>query len=215
MYFLKFQEIESEKKIVSDKSSELEDEISAIKIDLNHNSQLLDEENKKLSPLRDKKMENLAKIQKINLELDNLILEENRIKSLQEKLRKSLNEIDSDLEREKSITLDATLNEKRVLEEKKELLKTENELTVIEDKSSLNLDDAKKELNELKAELDVMINELEVLIDSNQKINKETFKVFKNLINKITVSQENTLRVLGKMSSLRVTRLKEKRESKI
>ena len=33
----------------------------------------------------------------------------------------------------KSITLDATLNEKRVLEEKKELLKTENELTVIED----------------------------------------------------------------------------------
>ena len=67
LYYLKFQEIESEQKIISDKSSELEDEISAIKIDLNHNSQLLDEENKKLSPLRDKKMENLAKIQKINL----------------------------------------------------------------------------------------------------------------------------------------------------
>ena len=214
MYFLKFQEIESEKKIVSDKSSELEDEISAIKIDLNHNSQLLDEENKKLSPLRDKKMENLAKIQKINLELDNLILEENRIKSLQEKLRKSLNEIDSDLEREKSITLDATLNEKRVLEEKKELLKTENELTVIEDKSSLNLDDAKKELNELKAELDVMINELEVLIDSNQKINKETFKVFKNLINKITVSQEKYATCFGKNESIKSDSIKRKERIK-
>ena len=208
LYYLKFQEIESEQKIISDKSSELEDEISAIKIDLNHNSQLLDEENKKLSPLRDKKMENLAKIQKINLELDNLVLEENRIKSLQEKLRKSLNEIDSDLEREKSITLDATLNEKRVLEEKKELLKTENELTVIEDKSSLNLDDAKKELNELKAELDVMINELEVLIDSNQKINKETFKVFKNLINKITVSQEKYATCFGKNESIKSDSIK-------
>ena len=214
LYFLKFQEIESEKKIVSDKSSELEDEISAIKIDLNHNSQLLDEENKKLSPLRDKKMENLAKIQKINLELDNLILEENRIKSLQEKLRKSLNEIDSDLEREKSITLDATLNEKRVLEEKKELLKTENELTVIEDKSSLNLDDAKKELNELKAELDVMINELEVLIDSNQKINKETFKVFKNLINKITVSQEKYATCFGKNEFIKSDSIKRKERIK-
>ena len=214
LYYLKFQEIESEQKIISDKSSELEDEISAIKIDLNHNSQLLDEENKKLSPLRDKKMENLAKIQKINLELDNLVLEENRIKSLQEKLRKSLNEIDSDLEREKSITLDATLNEKRVLEEKKELLKTENELTVIEDKSSLNLDDAKKELNELKAELDVMINELEVLIDSNQKINKETFKVFKNLINKITVSQEKYATCFGKNESIKSDSIKRKERIK-
>ena len=214
LYYLKFQEIESEKKIVSDKSSELEDEISAIKIDLNHNSQLLDEENKKLSPLRDKKMENLAKIQKINLELDNLVLEENRIKSLQEKLRKSLNEIDSDFEREKSITLDATLNEKRVLEEKKELLKTENELTAIEDKSSLNLDDAKRELNELKAELDVMINELEVLIDSDQKINKETFKILKDLINKITISQEKYASCFGKNESIKSDSIKRKERIK-
>ena len=214
LYYLKFQEIESEQKIISDKSSELEDEISAIKIDLNHNSQLLDEENKKLSPLRDKKMENLAKIQKINLELDNLVLEENRIKSLQEKLRKSLNEIDSDFEREKSITLDATLNEKRVLEEKKELLKTENELAAIEDKSSLNLDDAKRELNELKAELDVMINELEVLIDSDQKINKETFKILKDLINKITISQEKYASCFGKNESIKSDSIKRKERIK-
>ena len=214
LYYLKFQEIEGEQKIISDKSSELEDEISAIKIDLNHNSQLLDEENKKLSPLRDKKMENLAKIQKINLELDNLVLEENRIKNLQEKLRKSLNEIESDFEREKSITLDATLNEKRVLEEKKELLKTENELTAIEDKSSLNLDDAKRELNELKAELDVMINELEVLIDSDQKINKETFKILKDLINKITISQEKYASYFGKNESIKSDSIKRKERIK-
>ena len=43
------------KKQVAEKLSELEDEISAINIDFNHNNSLLEEENKKLSPLRDKK----------------------------------------------------------------------------------------------------------------------------------------------------------------
>ena len=36
--------------------------------------------------------------------------------------------LESDLEREKSISLDASLNEKRILEEKNELLKTEKQL---------------------------------------------------------------------------------------
>ena len=77
------------------------------------------------------------------------------------------------------------------------------------------MDDAKRELNELKAELDVMINELEVLIDSDQKINKETFKILKDLINKITISQEKYASCFGKNESIKTTRLKEKRESKI
>ena len=45
--------------------SEQDDEISAIKIDLNHNTELLNEENAKLTPLRDRKLESLAKLQKI------------------------------------------------------------------------------------------------------------------------------------------------------
>ena len=47
-----------------------------------------------------------------------------RVKTLQEKLEKSIKTISSDLEREKSISLDANLNEKE-LKEKEELLKTE------------------------------------------------------------------------------------------
>ena len=62
----------------------------AVNIDLNHNNSLLEEENRKLAPLRDKKMESAASLQKLNLDMTNLIEEESRVKSLQEKLEKSI-----------------------------------------------------------------------------------------------------------------------------
>ena len=125
LYYLKLIEIEKNKKQILDNVSEQDDEISAIKIDLNHNTELLNQENAKLGPLRDRKLESLAKLQKINLDMTNLEEEEKRIKKLSLKLENSLETIDSDLEREKSISLDASLNEKRILEEKDELIKTE------------------------------------------------------------------------------------------
>ena len=60
LYFLKIREIEKDKKQIQEKLNELDDDISAINIDYNHNNTLLEEENKKLSPLRDKKMESAA-----------------------------------------------------------------------------------------------------------------------------------------------------------
>jgi hypothetical protein len=54
----------------------LDDEISALNIDFNHNNTCLEEENKKLAPLRDKKMESAAKLQKLNLDMTNLVEEE-------------------------------------------------------------------------------------------------------------------------------------------
>ena len=119
LYYLKIKEIEKDKKQILEKLSESEDEISAINIDYNHNSTLLDEENKKLAPLRDKKMESAASLQKLNLDMTNLVEEEARVKSLQEKLEKSIKTINSDLEREKSISLDANLNEKEFLKRRK------------------------------------------------------------------------------------------------
>ena len=79
----------------------MDDEISAVNIDMNHNTALLEEENKKLAPLRDKKMESAASLQKLNLNMASLVEEELRVKSLQEKLEKSIKTIESDLEREK------------------------------------------------------------------------------------------------------------------
>ena len=52
LYFLKIREIEKDKKSITEKLSEQEDEISAIKLDLNHNNSILEEENKKLQLTR-------------------------------------------------------------------------------------------------------------------------------------------------------------------
>ena len=124
LYFLKIQEIDLEKTSLKDKINEQEDDLSAVKIDLTHNNNLLSDADKKIAPLRDRKLENLAKIQKINLDLNNLQDEEKRVKDLRVKLQKDLDLIYSDLEREKSIGLDASLNEKRLLEEKDTILKS-------------------------------------------------------------------------------------------
>ena len=169
---MKISEIEKDKKQVTEKLSEIEDEISAINIDLNHNNTLLDEETKKLEPLRDKKMESAASLQKLNLDMTSLIEEEARVKSLQEKLEKSIKTLESDLEREKSISLDAEFNEKRVSKEKDELLKTENELVQVETSSSKELKDSKSKLERLQADLNSLIDKIEKDIDNNKKLTK-------------------------------------------
>ena len=63
LYYLKLINIEKNKKEILENVNEQDDEISAVKIDLNHNTDLLNEENAKLSPLRDRKLESLAKLQ--------------------------------------------------------------------------------------------------------------------------------------------------------
>ena len=68
-------------------------------------------------------MESAASLQKLNLDMTNLDEEESRVKSFKKNLEKSIKTIESDLEREKSISLDADLNEKRISKEKEELLK--------------------------------------------------------------------------------------------
>ena len=47
LYYLRISEIEKDKKLILEKLSELDDEISAVNIDFNHNNTLLEEENKK------------------------------------------------------------------------------------------------------------------------------------------------------------------------
>ena len=214
LYFLKIREIEKDKKKILEKLSELEDEISAINIDYNHNNTLLEEENKKLSPLRDKKMESAATLQKLNLDMTNLNEEEIRVKSLQEKLEKSIKTVNSDLEREKSITLDAELNEKRISKEKEDLLNTENKLIDVETNSSKELQVSKVELNKLQDKLDLMLDQIEEDIENNKKLSKETFRDLKNLVKKITLSQEQYAEKYGKNKSIESDSIKRKERIK-
>ncbi len=214
LYFLKIEEIEKDKSQITEKLSELDDEISAINIDLNHNNNLLDEENKKLAPLRDKKMESAAKLQKLNLDITSLDDEENRVKSLQVKLDKSIRTIESDLERERSISLDAEINEKRILKEKEELLKTENELIEVETTSSKELTNSKSNLDNLQTQLDTMLNEIEKFIDQEKKITKSIFQELKALVKKITSSQEEYAEKYGKNKSIQSDSIKRKERIK-
>ena len=214
LYFLKIKEIEKDKKRIMEKLGELDDEISAVNIDYNHNNTLLDEENKKLAPLRDKKMESAATLQKLNLDMSNLIDEEARVKSLQEKLVKSIKTVESDLEREKSISLDADLNEKRISKEKEDLLNTENRLLDVETKSSRELQLSKEELVKLQSQLDLMLDEIEKDIDLDKKLTKEVFKDLKKLVKKITLSQEEYAEKLGKNKSIESDSIKRKERIK-
>ncbi len=214
LYFLKIKEIEKDKKKIQEKLSELDDEISAINIDYNHNNTLLDEENKKLSPLRDKKMESAATLQKLNLDMTNLVEEEARVKSLQEKLEKSIKTVDSDLEREKSISLDADLNEKRISKEKEDLLNTENKLIDVENNSNKELQISKTELDKLQNQLDSMLDQIESDIDRKKQLSKETFKQLKVLVKKITFSQEEYAEKYGKNKSIESDSIKRKERIK-
>jgi chromosome segregation protein len=214
LYFLKIQEIEKDKKQILDKLGELDDEISAINIDFNHNNSLLEEENKKLSPLRDKKMESVAKLQKLNLDMTNLEEEEARVKSLQIKLEKSVYTIDSDLERERSISLDAELNEKRILKEKEELLKTENELLEVETTSSKELKTSKTNLDNLQTQLDTLLDTIEEYIDLDRKLTKDIFHELKKIVKKITLSQEEYAEKYGKNKSIQSDSIKRKERIK-
>jgi chromosome segregation protein len=214
LYYLKISEIEKDKKIIEEKLSELDDDISAINIDFNHNNTLLEEENKKLAPLRDKRMESAAKLQKLNLDMSNLEEEESRVKSLQEKLEKSIKTVESDLDRERSISLDANLNEKRISKEKEELLKTENELLEVETSSSKELKTSKAQLNSLQVRLDEILDQIEKDIDEDKKLSKNSFRELRDLVKKITNSQEDYAEKFSKNKSIQSDSIKRKERIK-
>jgi len=173
LFYLKLQEIENETAQVKVKLSAIDNDFNSIRKDIEHNKELVDEENKKLEPLKDKKIENSSSIQKINLEISSLNEKEKRVKDLNIKLLNNIKTIQSDLEREKSISLDASLNEKRILEEKNELIKTERQLFDIEKKSEIDLDLSRSELKDHQIKLDDFLEKKLESIDL-----KEQLKVF-------------------------------------
>jgi len=214
LYYLKLSSIEKEKATITEKLSEQDDELSAVKIDLSHNNQFLEEENKRLAPLRDRREETQANLQKLNLEMSSLDEEESRIKNLQVKLQNSLETLDSDLEREKSISLDASLNAKRISEEKNELLKTEKELSETEVRSQKDLSLSKASLQELQKHLDDVIKEIESYIDSEKKLTRNLFERLKKIVNQITSSQEQYASTYGKNESIKSDSIKRRERIK-
>jgi len=148
-------------------------------------------------------METQATLQKLNLDMTNLEQEEKRIKNLSIKLQNSLETILSDLDREKSISLDASLNEKRILEEKNELIKTEKSMNNTEVEIRNNLSHSKEKLNDLKFNLNELISDIEKSIENDLKVSKNSFNKIKTVINKITDAHEHYASFYSKNESIK------------
>ena len=182
LYYIKLTEIEKEINSSKEATSESEDEISGLTIEINHNNNLLEKENIKLKPLRDKNIEILSKLQRLNLEFQSLEDEEKRTKAEKGKLLKSEETIEIDIEREKNIISDARSNEKRLDEEKNSLIDTEKKYYDLEKQAQLDLQIATEKLKKEQDKLET--------ISKNLSLNSQG-KEFINYLNNINQNLKN------------------------
>ena len=182
LYYIKLMEIEKERSSSKEIASEADDEISGLTIEINHNNNLLEEENIKLKPLRDQNIEILSKLQRLNLEFQSLEDEEKRAKTEKDRLSTSENTIEMDIEREKNIISDAQSNEKRLNEEKNSLIDTEKKYYDLEKQTQLDLQIATEELKKEQDKLE--------RISKNLSLNSQG-KEFINYLNNINQNLEN------------------------
>ena len=169
---------------------------------------MLEAENIKLKPLRDKNIEILSKLQRLNLEFQSLEEEEKRTKTEKDKLSKSEEIIKIDIERERNIIIDAKSNEKRLNEEKNDLINTEKKYYDLEKKTKSDLQKATQKLEKEQDELEKLsknlslnsqnkefINYLNVIshnlnnakIDLENKENTKALNAIKNVIDSIKI----------------------------
>jgi len=171
LYYLKLVEIDNEIKIENEINSEADDKVKEFneKLDkLENEIKILIE---KVNPIREKNIENLSKIQRLNLELKALDEENERIKDEIEENKTSLKVIEEDVDREKSIVIDANSNEKRLKEEKNDLIETDSKYYETEKLSNIDLDEAKLKLKTEQDRMDALLKNFSTdIIEKNNEI---------------------------------------------
>ena len=193
LYYLKLLEIDNEIRVENEINNEAQGEVSNFNQQIAQFEGSIKTETDKVSPLREKNIENLSKIQRLNLELQNLDEENVRTQDEIENIKKSLKIIEEDIDREKGIVIDANSNEKRLKEEKAELIEIDSKYFETEKLSNEDLENAKNQLKEEQKKVDEIIN---VFADGNINISvgpirnvKSTITRAKELINNNEVSQ--------------------------
>ena len=228
LYYLKLLEIDKEIKVENEINTEAEGEVSGFNNKISELENLIKSETDKITPLREKNIENLSKIQRLNLELQGLDEENTRIQDEMVNIKKSLQTFDDDINREKGIVIDANSNEKRLKVEKNELIEIDSKYYETEKQSNEDLDYAKSklklEIDKVKELINLKKNEeaitvldnckiiIEEYADSyskNQNIKKESVKRNEriNIIDKEIESWKNLLSNSEKM----VTELTERK----
>jgi len=158
LYYLRLKDIDHEMKLENEINSEAEDEVGGFNMQINNIENLIKNETTKVSPLREKNIENLSKLQRLNLELKSLDEESDRTKKEIENIKNSFKTIEEDIDREKSIIIDANSNEKRLREEKNELIEIDSKYYETEKKSDEDLAKAVEKLNEEQKSVEKIIN---------------------------------------------------------
>ena len=147
LYYLRLRDIENEINLEDQINNDAESEVKKFNDKIEELEKEIYSETEKVNPVRDKNIENISKIQRLNLELKSLDEENERITEEIAVIKSSLKTIDEDIDREKSIIIDANSNEKRLKEEKHELIEIDSKYYDTEKKSNEDLDAAKKKLN--------------------------------------------------------------------
>ena len=182
LYYLKLLEIGKEIKIENEINNEAEGEVEGFNSKISELENLIKLATDKVSPLREKNIENLSRIQRLNLELQSLDEENIRIQDEIESIKKSIQTLDEDISRERGIIIDANSNKKRLKEEIADLIEIDSKYFETEKLSNDELENAKRELKKEQEAVDEVINNI---AEGNLNISIGPIKNVKNSINRV------------------------------
>ena len=197
LYYLRLKDIDHEIKLENEINDEAENEVNKFNETIAELEKQIKFETDKVNPIREKNIENLSKIQRLNLELQNLDEENERIKEEINNIKSSVKIIDEDEDREKSIVIDANSNEKRLKEEKNELIEVDSKYYETEKKSNEDLEIAKNKLKDEQDKVDQILStfnldNLKKNINIINKVKEDIIKI-KNLIDEQKISDAQSL----------------------
>jgi len=182
LYYLKLLDIDNEIRVENEINTEAQGGVSSFNQQIAEFEKLIRSETDKVTPLREKNIENLSKIQRMNLELQSLDEENIRTQDEIENLKKSLKTIEEDIDRERGIVIDANSNEKRLKEEKNELIEIDSKYFQTEKLSNEDLENAK---DQLKGEQKAVDKIIDIFANGNINISIDPIKEVINTIEKI------------------------------
>ncbi len=197
LYYLKLRDIDNEIKLENEINNEAEDQVKEFNSQLEDLEKRITDETNKVTPIRERNIENLSKIQRLNLELKSLDEENERIDEEIKYLKNSLKMIEEDIDREKSIVIDANSNEKRLKEEKGELIEIDSKYYETEKLSNQDLDAAKENLKREQDKVDRILDTF-----SSESLNKNIEQI-NTIIDQIT-SAKNFINEQNSSAALKV-----------
>ena len=175
LYYLRLKDIDHEINLENEINKDAENEVKKYNEKIEEFEKQIKIETEKVEPIREKNIENLSRIQRLNLELQSLDEESKRIKIEIDNIKVSLKTIDEDIDREKSIVIDANSNEKRLKEEKNDLIEIDSKYYETEKLSNEDLEIAKAKLKNEQEKVNIIL----------EAFNSENLKKNINVINEI------------------------------